>query len=52
MNETLELAQASKDPYALLPDCIKVNLTRTEYLWLSDHEKATLIQRECEPEYG
>lgn len=38
------------DPYDQLPEMIKNTYTPEEYLWLSDHEKATLIQRETEPE--
>lgn len=51
MNDVIRQAQAAEDPYDLLPECIKLSLTRTEYRWLSDHEKATLIQRETEPDY-
>ena len=40
----------SSDDYESLPDSIKMNYTRKEYLWLSDGEKARLIQTETEPE--
>jgi hypothetical protein len=40
----------TKDEYSELPESIRMNYTREEYLWLSDHEKATIVQRECEPE--
>ena len=39
------------DDYAQLPEPIKLSYTRQEYLWLSDSEKATLVQQECEPEW-
>ena len=38
------------DPYDELPLSIKMTYTRQEYLWLSEHDKATLVQRECEPD--
>ncbi len=38
------------DAYAELPMALRMKYTRTEYDWLSDDEKATLVQRECEPE--
>jgi hypothetical protein len=40
----------SPDEYEDLPEPVKVRLSRREYLWLSDAEKATLVQDECEPE--
>jgi hypothetical protein len=39
------------DDYDRLPEPIKASYTRLEYLWLSDAEKATLVQHECEPEW-
>ncbi len=39
-----------QDAWANVPDCIKQNYTREEWLWLSDAEKAGLIQSETEPE--
>ena len=39
------------DDYDELPEPIKLSYTRAEYLWLSDAEKATLVQQECEPEW-
>jgi hypothetical protein len=50
MNATLEEAMR-KDEYSQLPEPIKGLYTREQYLWLSDLEKATLIQRETECEY-
>jgi hypothetical protein len=38
------------DPYLGLPACIQMTHSRAEYLWLSDADKATLVQRECDPE--
>jgi hypothetical protein len=50
MNPVLAETLAGKDPYDDLPVSIKHYYTRTEYLWLSDLEKATLVQRETEPD--
>lgn len=36
--------------YGELPDAIRAIYTEKEWLWLSDAEKATLVQRETEPE--
>lgn len=36
--------------YAELPECIKQYYTEKEYLWLSDDQKASLLQAETEPE--
>lgn len=40
------------DDYACLPESIKSIYSRQEYLWLSEKQKADLIQQECEPEWG
>ena len=40
-----------EDDYEGLPDGIKLTLSRIEYMWLSDHEKATLVERTCEPDW-
>ena len=45
------LAENAQDDYEQLPEPIKTIYTRVEYLWLSDAEKADLVQRECEPEF-
>ena len=45
------LAESEQDDYEQLPEPIKQTMTRTEYLWLSDAEKAGLVQQECEPEW-
>lgn len=36
--------------YEELPDAIRAIYTEKEWLWLSGTEKATLVQRETEPE--
>lgn len=46
----LEAALAPQD-YEELPVCIKDAFSVSEWLWLSDTEKARLIQNETEPEY-
>lgn len=50
MNPIIAELQERDDPYANLPECIKLSYSRKEYLWLSDNEKATLVQRETEPD--
>jgi hypothetical protein len=37
--------------YDELPEAIKHSYSQKEFLWLSDAEKATLVQRETEPEH-
>lgn len=49
LNEAL--AESEQDDYALLPEPIKQFLSRDEFLWLTDSQKASLIQQECEPEW-
>lgn len=39
------------DDYNALPEPLKNAYSRDEFLWLSDKEKATLVQRECEPDW-
>lgn len=36
--------------YDHLPEAIKRIYTPEQYAWLSDRDKATLVQRETEPE--
>lgn len=38
------------DPYAELPEGIHLTHSRAEYLWLTDAQKARLIESETEPE--
>lgn len=40
-----------RDPYYLLPEAIRVSITRREYLFMTDSQKARLIDNETEPEY-
>lgn len=40
----------SWNDYEALPLSIRAVLTYQQYLWLSDAEKARLVQSECEPE--
>lgn len=42
---------ASSDDYEALPEPIKLGLTREEFMWLTDDQKATLVQQECDPEW-
>ena len=37
--------------YQRLPECIRQYYTEREYNWLSDAQKARLIESELEPEY-
>lgn len=38
-------------PYEQLPEAIRQYYSLQEYLWLSDDQKARLIQDEMEPEW-
>ena len=40
----------SPDAYDQLPESLKAAYTREQYMWLSDHEKAHLLQTETEPD--
>lgn len=40
----------SRDEYDGLPEGIRAYYTYEQYLWLSDGEKAALIQTETEPD--
>lgn len=37
--------------YEALPECVRMTLTLKEFNWLSDAEKARLIETETEPEF-
>jgi hypothetical protein len=50
-DEQMGVSVPKKDEYDSLPDPIKMVYSRAEYLWLSDGQKATLIQTETECEY-
>lgn len=39
------------DGYEDLPEAVRQYYSREEYLWLSDEEKARLVQSETEPEW-
>jgi hypothetical protein len=49
--EIAKIMEDANDPYGSLPLPIRMRYTRQEFLWLSDADKATLIQRECDPEF-
>lgn len=51
MSPLLEQATSGNRDYDELPISIKGSLTYHEWLWMSDYDKATLVRRECEPEY-
>lgn len=44
-------ASSEEDDYDRLPEAIKFGISRHEYLWMTDDQKANLIQQECEPEW-
>lgn len=46
-----ELSETPSDPYDELPEAIRQYYSRQQYLWLSDEQKANLIQTETEPEW-
>ena len=48
MGSERSLSQSSE--YERLPECLKSVYSEEQYLWLSDDDKRTLIQRETEPE--
>lgn len=43
--------ETGNDDYAKLPECVQQYYSREEFLWLSEEQKAGLIQAECEPEW-
>lgn len=49
MTQPRDLAGECQD-YHRLPDSIKAGRTYEQWLWLSDAEKARLVQTETEPE--
>ena len=40
-----------ESPYEQLPEAIRQYYSLQEYLWLSDGQKANLMQEETEPEW-
>ncbi len=44
-------SETPRDPYDELPDSVRQYYSRQEYLWLTDQQKADLIQTETEPEW-
>ena len=46
-----EPSRNTSSPYDELPECIRQYYSRNDYLWLSDAQKAKLIEQECEPEW-
>lgn len=51
MTPLLEAALSGNDSYDSLPASVRLQFTLKEWLWLSDREKATLVQQETEPEW-
>ena len=37
--------------YEELPEAIKAGVTHTDYKWMSDAQKASILQTETEPEW-
>ena len=50
MNGVIAEVLAGTDPYSELPTCVRQYYTREQWTWLSDAEKASLVQRETEPD--
>ena len=48
---TDESSTTASDPYEQLPEAVRQYYSRSEYLWLSDDQKAHLIENETEPEW-
>lgn len=42
---------SQNDDYDSLPEVIKQYYSKEDYLWLSDEQKAKLVQSETEPEW-
>lgn len=40
------------DPYDELPEAIRQYYSRSDYLWLTDAQKASLFEDETEPEWN
>ncbi|MER2511287.1 MAG: hypothetical protein ABTQ25_02505 [Nitrosomonas ureae] len=52
MNSRTDDASSNQtDPYDELPEAVQQYYSRDEYLWLSDNQKARLIESETEPEW-
>lgn len=45
------LAIIEDDDYTSLPEPIRMNVSPREYLFMTDAQKASIIQDDCEPEY-
>ena len=50
MNPILEHILGQNTAYQELPKAIQVSYSEKQWLWLSDREKAKLVQTETEPE--
>ena len=48
---TRRVADADLKAHEALPEGVRQYYSPIEYAWLSDAEKATLVERECEPEF-
>ena len=46
-----EFSETPSDPYEELPEPVRQYYSRQDYLWLTDEQKAHLIQTETEPEW-
>lgn len=46
----LATVHPAADPYDDLPEPIRMAISRTEYLWLGDADKARLEQDFCDPD--
>lgn len=47
---TARRSTPTRSDYDELPEAIRAWITRKEWLWLSDREKATYVQEATEPE--
>ena len=50
-DDVLSSRSDSPDPYEQLPEAVRQYYSRSEYLWLTDDQKAHLIEAETEPEW-
>lgn len=50
-SQTAGSSEIPSGPYDELPDPVRQYYSRQDYMWLTDEQKAHLIQTETEPEW-
>jgi hypothetical protein len=51
VNPALREATSGHEEYDALPAAVRMAYSVTEWLWLTDRQKAELVRGECEPEH-